>query len=82
MSTKPETVNPIPDTLKQLEQRLGLSQDGAAEMLGVTIHAYKKWRNGSRNPEGSALRLLEVLGFLETLAPDIHRALVGMTRKP
>lgn len=82
MSTKPETVNPIPDTLKALELRLRLSPEGAAEMLGVTIHAYKKWRNGTRNPEGSALRLLEVLGFLETLAPDIHHAIVGITRKP
>jgi len=81
MTTKPDTQNPIPDTLKALENRLGLSQDGAANYLGVTIHAYRKWRNGTRNPETSALRLLEVLGFLETLAPDIHSAVVGMTRK-
>jgi DNA-binding transcriptional regulator YiaG len=81
MTTKPDTQNPIPDTLKALEHRLGLSQEGAADYLGVTIHAYRKWRNGTRNPEGSAIRLLEVLGFLETLAPDIHSAIVGMTRK-
>jgi len=75
------TSNPIPDTLKALELRLSLSHEGAAAYLGVTIHAYRKWRNGTRNPEGSALRLLEVLGFLETLAPDVHQAIVGMARK-
>lgn len=74
---KTQTNTPVtPDTFKALEARLSLSQQSAADYLGVTIHAYRKWRNGSRAPESSAVRLLEVLGMVETLAPDLHAAML------
>ena len=74
---KTQTNTPVtPDTLKALEARLSLSQQSAADYLGVTIHAYRKWRNGTRAPESSAVRLIEVLGMVEALAPDLHAAML------
>ena len=74
---KTQSNTPVtPDTFKALEARLGLSQQSAADYLGVTIHAYRKWRNGTRAPESSALRLIEVLGMVEALAPALHAAML------
>ena len=74
---KTETVTPnIPDTIKALRARHNLSELATAEYLGVTVHALRKWTNGTRAPESSALRLIEVLGMVEALAPALHAALL------
>jgi DNA-binding transcriptional regulator YiaG len=71
---KPQTLTP--DTLKALKTRLGLSDQGLADYLGVSVHAARKWLNGTRQPESSAARLVEVLGIIEALAPNVHAAMV------
>lgn len=60
---------------KQLEQmlnRLALNEEQGAEYLGVSVHTFKKWLTSQRKPNASAIRLVEVLQTIETLAPDLN----------
>lgn len=55
-----------------LMQRLNLDEPRAAEYLGVPVFTFKKWCAGTRRPSAAVLRLLDVLGTVEALAPAIH----------
>ena len=80
---KIETVTPnIPDTIKALRARHNLSEAATADYLGVTVHALRKWANGTRAPESSALRLIEVLAMVEALAPGLHAAMLPARAEP
>lgn len=59
-----------------LMARLGLDEPRAAQYLGVPVYTLRKWAKGERTPSAATLRLLEVLGLIEALAPAIHEALV------
>jgi predicted transcriptional regulator len=69
-------MNKTPETLKSIKARLNLSDNGLADYLGVTVHAVRKWCAGTRAPESSALRLIDVLALVETMAPDLHAVLI------
>lgn len=56
--------------------RLGLDEARAAAYLGVPVFTFRKWATGTRKPAASAVRLLEVLGMIEALAPALHAGLV------
>ena len=62
----------LSDTLN----RLHLDEVGAAHYLGVPVHTVRKWLTGERQPSSSVVRLLEVLGMLEALAPELHASLL------
>lgn len=66
-----------PDTLKPWRARLGLGEAGMAAYLGVPVNTYKKWENGTRKPESSALRVGDLLARIESLAPQLHAALIA-----
>jgi DNA-binding transcriptional regulator YiaG len=71
----------LPDTevtrrLLGTRQRLGLSQPRMALYLGVSIPVYQSWETGLRDPSASVLRLLDVLGVVEALAPGVHAQLM------
>ena len=72
MTTKPSHG----PAFKALRTRLGLSPQGLADYLGLTVHAVRKIENGTREPSGPVLRLIQVLGTLEALAPEIHAMLL------
>jgi hypothetical protein len=36
------------------------------------VFTVRKWRTGERVPAAVVVRLLDVLGLVETLAPEIH----------
>jgi hypothetical protein len=40
------------------------------------VPTFRKWRDGARAPSAAVVRLLDVLGTIEALAPSIHAALV------
>lgn len=44
--------------------------------LGVPPTTYVSWESGQRNPAASVMRLLDVLGTVEALAPQVHEALL------
>jgi DNA-binding transcriptional regulator YiaG len=64
------------DQLKALQARLGLSQSGLAQYLGVPLPTVRNWLDGLRSPPALLDRLLHVLAVVETLAPDVHGHLV------
>jgi predicted transporter len=46
----------------------------AADLIGVPVHTLRKWSNGTRAPNASAVRLVAVLATLATIAPDLLAA--------
>jgi putative transcriptional regulator len=49
-----------PDRIASLRKRLRLSQPVFAAALNVSPETVKKWEQGTREPDGAALRLLEL----------------------
>ena len=78
--TKPQTPkNPgsaLCLRLADLRSRLDLSPAQMADYLGVPIHTLRKWESGERSGSATLLRLLDILGMVEALAPGLHAALV------
>lgn len=54
----------------------------AAGLLGVPVYTLKKWTTGTRAPNASAVRLLDVLATVETLAPNIFSAFLPEPSQP
>ena len=84
LPTKPRgrpRVRALPDTdttrrLCDTRARLGLTQPRMAAYLGVPVPTYQSWEMGLREPSASAMRLLDVLGIVEALAPGVHAELM------
>ena len=68
----PLKLGPIAARARETAHRLGLSESQAADYFGVPVFTYRKWATGEREPSAAVLRLLDVLGTLEALAPDLH----------
>ena len=75
---------PSPNSLlfADLMSRLHLDEHRAATYLGVPIHTLRKWLTGERTPSASVLRLVEVLGIVEALAPGLHASLLPEVPEP
>jgi putative transcriptional regulator len=56
------------EELVQLRQRLQLTQSGMAALLNVSGKTLESWEQGVRNPNGAALRLLQLLKSPEILS--------------
>mgnify|MGYP001221520526 FL=1 len=51
----------IPKLVKELRQRLGLTQEQFAQKVGVTYGSVNHWENGKRRPQPFLIRrLLEI----------------------
>jgi DNA-binding transcriptional regulator YiaG len=72
--TLPSTA--LTERLAQTRQRLKLTQPRMALYLGVPTATYQSWEMGLRDPSASVLRLLDVLGLIEALAPGVHAELM------
>jgi len=66
--------------LRALRERLGLTPGQAAAYLGVPLATWRHWHDGMRSPPAAVERLLDVLGVVEALAPDIHARLLPEKR--
>lgn len=55
--------------LKELRGRLGMHQVGMAAFLNVSPKTLESWEQGVRNPNGAALRLLQVIDDPSILGP-------------
>lgn len=75
-ATKPQTPkNPgsaLALRLAQTRSRLDLSPAEMADYLGVPIYTLRKWESGERGSSAAVMRLLDVLGIVEALAPALH----------
>ena len=58
--------------LAQTRFRLDLSPAEMADYLGVPIYTLRKWESGERGSSAAVMRLLDVLGMVEALAPALH----------
>jgi hypothetical protein len=66
--------------LRALRERLGLTPGQAAAYLGVPLATWRHWHDGMRSPPAAVDRLLDVLGVVEALAPDIHARLLPQAK--
>lgn len=68
--------DPAPDTfaarVRDTMHRLNLDEREAADYLGVPIYTLRKWESGERGSSAAVMRLLDVLGMVEALAPALH----------
>jgi len=48
----------IPDLVREVRQRLGLTQEQFASRLGVTFPTVNRWENGRSKPSPMAQKLL------------------------
>ena len=86
--TPPKTPKkPVPGTVAaqvvQTVERLGLSEVQAAQYFAVPVFTVRKWLSGEREPGAAVARLLEVMGLLEALAPNLHQSfLPRLTVRP
>ena len=75
---KPRTqrTEPAPGTfavrVRETVDRLNLDEPRAAAYFGVPVFTLRKWTTGEREPGAAVIRLLDVLGTLEALAPALH----------
>lgn len=77
MTNKKPAQNPdFAPTLAALTQRHQLTEAQTAGLLGVPVFTLRKWTAGQRAPSAAAVRLLDVLCTLETLAPGLLAALI------
>lgn len=65
------------EQLKAWRSRLSLGEAGMAAYLGTPVTTYRKWENGTRQPDSSTRRLFDVLQLVETRMPDMHAELVA-----
>ena len=65
-----------PNALQALQSRLNLSAAAMAHYLGVPLPTWRKWASGEREPPAALWRLVEVLGLIEALVPDLHNQLI------
>lgn len=83
--TKPQTPkNPgsaLALRLAQTRSRLDLSPAEMADYLGVPIYTLRKWESGERQGSATLLRLLDILGMVEALAPALHDSLIVSNEK-
>lgn len=77
-ATKPQTLkNPgsaLALRLAQTRSRLDLSPAEMADYLGVPIYTLRKWESGERGSSAAVMRLLDVLGMVEAMAPALHES--------
>ena len=61
-----------PETLKAWQADLGLSESGMAAYVGVPLHTWRKWLNGTRKPDAAPCALLDLLSVLPDECPALH----------
>lgn len=62
-----------PYLIREIRDKLSVSQVIFAQMLGVSASTVRAWEQGKREPEGAARRLLQVA----EMHPDVFRDVCG-----
>ena len=78
--TRTARPDPAPDSfavrVRDTMARLSLDEPRAAAYLGVPVFTLRKWITGEREPNAAVVRLFDVLGMVEALAPALHDSLM------
>lgn len=75
-TTKPAQNPDFAAALAALTTRHQLTEQQAAGLLGVPVFTLRKWQAGTRAPSAAAVRLVEVLGTIEAIAPGLFNVMV------
>ncbi len=51
----------LPEDVRAIRARVGLSQSAFAALLGVSVRTLQDWEQGRRKPRGPALALLRIV---------------------
>lgn len=78
VATPPDPPAFDPARLLALRERAGMSQAGFARLLNISVKAVESWEQGVRQPNGAALRLLQLMETPSLLARMVPP---GMERK-
>ena len=71
------------ETLKALSDRLfDGNGEWMAAYLGVPKNTARNWIEGTREPPAAVMRLVEVLGIVEAMVPDLHQSLMPAPPAP
>ena len=83
-SEAPGTIAPgdFRSRLSATMARLELTAQGAADYLVVPVTPIRKWIDCTRTPGAAVIRLLDVLGIVEAIAPSIHAAMLPTAIDP
>lgn len=76
MTTENKTPDPTVERIRATMARRGMNQAAMARYLGVPQGTIGNWLGGTRVPNKSVARLVEVLATIEVLAPGIHEQLL------
>jgi putative transcriptional regulator len=57
---------------QEIRERLALSQEAFAGLLGVSVRTLQDWEQGRRNPQGPALALLRIAEQHPEVFIDLH----------
>ena len=81
-NTNPAPAGQFAAAVRGLIDRHNLTEPRAAGLLGVPVPTIRKWLAGTRAPSASAVRLIEILGTLEAIAPAIFDSLLPAPALP
>ena len=71
-----------PPEIRMVRERLDVSQDEFAMMIGVSTRTLQNWEQGRRQPEGPAKALLTIASRNPTAVLDaLHGKRIGPTTK-
>lgn len=59
----------LPENIKRYRKEMGLTQEGLADALGVTIGAVSKWENGNNVPD--IVTLMEIANFFNVSMDEL-----------
>jgi len=62
-----------PSILHDILHRHGMTHQQLADYLYTPRATVRKWLDGSRQPSIAAIRLIEIMGIIESDAPDLHK---------
>jgi DNA-binding transcriptional regulator YiaG len=68
-----DALGPMPNRLRQLRERAGMTQGDVAERLNISIFTYWRWETGKSRPQGAAelLLLANVLGVADVAELEV-----------
>lgn len=67
--------------VKKIREKLKYSQSILAAYLGVSTKAVQAWEQGTREPNGAARRMLELLSNSPEVVEVVKEALLNKSRK-
>ena len=63
-----------PSEIKETRKKLEVTQQGLANIVGVSLQTVKAWETGARNPDGPASKIIRILSRDRKFASTLQRA--------